>query len=64
MILIGRKKSFLNNVRLFTGAREWVLNDFESKLLPIKNLNEIPTPEPEPEQQPEPTVFATPKSTK
>ena len=44
-----QKKSFLNNLDLFLSAREKILNNFKSKIFPIKNLGENPTTEPTPE---------------
>ena len=48
--------SFLNKIRLFLSAREKILNNFKSKKFPIKNLDEISTPEP----KSDPTTFDTP----
>ena len=50
------EKRSLNNVGLFIGAREKVLNEFKNRILPIKD--KIIKPEPEPEPTPE----ATPES--
>ena len=44
-IAVG-KTSFLNNAGLFLGAREKILNNFKSKLCPIKNLDKTPTLDP------------------
>ena len=38
-----------NNLGLFFNAREKVLNNFQSTLFLIKNLDKIPTSEPKPE---------------
>ena len=62
------KRYFLNNFGLFLRAREKTLNNFKSKVFPIRNLDKIPTLEPThdpaPELIPEPTVFDTYKPTK
>ena len=62
------KRSFLYDVGLFLSEREEILNIFKSKLFPIKNLDNISTPEPAlepaPEPTPKPTVFDTPEPTK
>ena len=52
----------LNNVGLFLKAGEKVLNNFKSRIFPIKD--KIPTPEYEPVPEPasNPKVFDTPKS--
>ena len=39
----------LNKLRLFIGSKENVLNNFKSKIFPIKSLDEIPIREPGPE---------------
>ena len=44
-----QKKSFLNNLDLFLSTREKILNNFKSKIFPIKNLGKNPTTEPTPE---------------
>ena len=49
------KRYSLNNLALFFGAREKVLNNFKSRLFPIINLGKIPTREPTPEVATEPT---------
>ena len=41
--------------KLGIGAREKVVNNFRSRLFPIKNLDKISTHEPTPEIAPEPT---------
>ena len=61
------KNSFLNNLGLLFSAREKVPNRFKSRLIPIKNLDKIPTREPtpevatKPEVAPEPEVVTEPK---
>ena len=59
-----RKRSFLNNTRLFLSAREKSINIFKSKILPIKNLDKIPASETTPEPTSDPTEFDRPKPTK
>ena len=39
------KKSFLKNVSLFLSAKEKVLNNFKSKIFPIKYIDKILTPD-------------------
>ena len=48
------KKNFLNNLRLFFGAREKVLTNFKSRLFSVKKLNKFSTREPTSEQVIEP----------
>ena len=50
------KRSFLNNVGLFLGARKKFLNDFKSSIFLIKNLDEIPLPEPAAAPEPAPNT--------
>ena len=52
------KRSFLNNTRLFSSAREKILNNFKSKIFQIKNLNKIATLD----SAPEPIKAQTKKS--
>ena len=40
------KRSFLNNVILFLGGREKILNNFKNKIFQINNLGKISTPAP------------------
>ena len=47
--ILLEKNSFLKNVGLFNSARVKILSIFESKVLPIQNLDKTSTPEPEPE---------------
>ena len=62
-----KKRSFLNKVGLFLGARKNALNNFKSRIFPIKY--KIPTPvfepapetAPEPAPSPEPTKYDTSK---
>ena len=49
------KECFLNKLGLLFSAREKVLNNFKTKLFPIKKLDKIPTREPTPELATEPT---------
>ena len=49
------KKIFLTNLELLFSARENVLNNLESRLFPMKELDKIPTREPTPEPATEPT---------
>ena len=59
-----KKKSFLNNLGLLFSAREKVLDNFKSRLFPIKNLYKIPTREPatDPAKEPTPTKHKKSKS--
>ena len=50
-----KKNIFLNNLGLLFSATEKVLNNFKSRLFPIKNLDKILTCEPTPEKAAEPT---------
>ena len=50
-----KKSSFQNNLGLFSSAREKVLNNFKSRLFPIKKLHKIRAREPTPELATEPT---------
>ena len=43
------KGSFLTNVGLFLSAREKVLNDFKSRIFPMKDKIPTPASEPAPE---------------
>ena len=55
------KRLFLKNAGLFIRAREKILNNFKSKISPMKNPDKTPTPD----TALEPTmVFDTPKPTK
>ena len=58
------RKIFLNNAELFVNAREKVINNFKSRILPMKNLDKIPTYDPTPDPTLEATVFDTPKPIK
>ena len=49
-----KKISFLNNVGLFLSAREKILNNFRSKLFPLKNTTREEAPEQAFEPTPEP----------
>ena len=49
------KRGFFNNLGLLFSAREKLLNNFKSRLFPIKNLDKISTSEPTPELEIEPT---------
>ena len=51
-----KKRYFLNSLGLIPGAREKILNNFKSRIFPVKNLDEIPTPE----QAPEPATALKP----
>ena len=42
--------------------QEKILNNFKSKIFPIKNADEIPTPKPAPEPARDPTVSDTLKT--
>ena len=59
------KKSFLNKVVLFLGAREKVLNDFKGRTFPIKVKITEPecdlAPETAPQPAPYPKVLNTPQ---
>ena len=55
--ILVKKRFFINNAELFLSGREKILNNFKSKIFPIKTLDKIPTPEPRANQTPEPTVF-------
>ena len=57
------KKVFFKQQRILLHAREKNFNNLK-KVLPIKNLDKIPTPKSAPEPGPDPTVFDTPKLTK
>ena len=57
-----KKNSFLKNVGFFLGAREKVFNEFNSRIFPIKDIDEISTPEPEPGGKTNPKVFETAKT--
>ena len=48
-LLFLRVIHVLNNLGLLFSAREKILNDFKSRLFPIKSLDEIPALEPKPE---------------
>ena len=49
------KEFFLNNTRLFFSAREKVINNFKSRLFPVKKVEKLPTCEPTVELATEPT---------
>ena len=55
------KMYFLNNFGLLFSARKKILDNFKSRLFPIKNLNKIPTREPTPEKAAELATEPTPK---
>ena len=55
------KMYFLNNLGLLFSARKKILDNFKSRLFPIKNLNKIPTSEPTPEKAAELATEPTPK---
>lgn len=38
------KRPFLNNLGLFFGAREKIINNFQSKAYSMENLDKTPTP--------------------
>ena len=75
-----KKRSFQNNMGLFLSAREKILNNIESKVFLIKNINKFSTTKPEERPAPRPapqtvrkpaqeaasnpTIFATPKPPK
>ena len=50
-----KKNFFKNYLGLLFSAREKVVNNFKSRLFPIKNLDKVPTREPTPEPVTEPT---------
>ena len=50
---------FSSNLGLLFNAREKVLNNFKSRLFPIKNLDKIPTREPTRELTPELSIEPT-----
>ena len=62
------KRVFLNNLGLLFSARENVINNFKSRLFPIKQIDKIPTHEPTSESTtettPEPAIEPAIKPTK
>ena len=60
----AKRRFFLNNAELFLNAREKVINNFKSRILPMKNLDKIPTYDPTLDPTLEATVFDTPKPIK
>ena len=57
-----QKNSFLTNLELLFSIGEKVLNNFKSKLFPIKNLEKIPTREQATEPTSETTKATKPKT--
>ena len=55
------KRSFLNNIRLIFSASEKILNNFRSKIFPIKNTIPEQAPEPEPKLALEPAPEPAPE---
>ena len=55
------KRSFLNNIRLIFSTSEKILNNFRSKIFPIKNTLSEQAPEPQPKLALEPAPEPAPE---